>query len=88
MLTRSDIAYIYKFERSGRCSHTNENDVWGIGFDTSKGRIFVYSMPSGGVYCQDHNGDVTQLAGACQFSGSDSKAVKRWLDNAVEDCDE
>ena len=78
-LDRYSIKCLYE-DRSGRCSHTNDLDVWGVGFDTSSGRLFIYSTPYGGLFCQDWEGEIHQMTGTCQFTGTTSQAVKRYMD--------
>ena len=78
-LDRHDIHSLYD-ERTGKCTHTNDADIWGIGFETELGHLFIYSVPAGGLFCQDWHGDVHQMEGTCQFSGKTSQAVKRYMD--------
>lgn len=80
-MTKFDIINNYQ-ERTSVCSHVNESDVWGIGFETVRGRLFVYSNPCGGLYCQDWNNDIHQLEGTCQFSGATSRSIKKYMDRA------
>lgn len=78
-LDNTKIRWLYN-DRTSKCTHTNGTDVWGIGFETENGHLFVYSVPTGGLFCQDWQGEVHQVEGACQFSGKTSQAVKRYMD--------
>lgn len=81
MFTIDTILEAYS-RRSGKCTHTNDSDVFGVGFDSNDRHYFVYSTPYGGVFAQCEGKDA-QLTGTCQFDGSNSNAVKRWLDSQI-----
>ncbi len=75
--------YLKKYAtRVGNCKHINEDDRWGIAYDCANGDIIhVFSKAEGGLwaYSYKHN-TTTPLSDAAQFTGTNSRAVKSWMD--------
>lgn len=68
----------------GKLAHINNRDVFGVSFDHNGKHFFIYSKPGGGIFCEctgSRSFNASQLAGIAQFSGTTSRAVKRWLEN-------
>lgn len=68
----------------GKLAHINSRDAFGVSFDHNGRHFFIYSKPTGGIFCEctgPRSFNTSQLAGTAQFSGTTSGAVKRWLEN-------
>lgn len=76
-----DVQTLYNYMRIGRCTHVNDDKIFGVAFDLDDGgRVFVYSRPYGGLWVEDElSGENMQILGTCQFNGRNSESVRRFL---------